>query len=314
MNVYEFFENLEHVPGAMLYAGEDELVNYQQGEAARMRFAELVLPHVFYFHPAADHFTFLAADDWAKEAAWSSGRAARARPAHVRYRAEPWVDNPALDIRHDRAYWVHDIVGRGAAEDEYFDVELTSSGCGGEHGCRSRSRFPLRRETIPSRGPRRRARATGQTALPRRTGSKGISLNVVSVGVDGTIAGACIDPATPLAYHLTTDGPVELTISGYRHLDAAECGHPRGRAAARAGGGGRHRRRSHAGRRPRAAPDRGPRYLVISSSRVPSAMSQCTTVLACGMHRWNGGSLALRNQHSNHILPSHAERLNNILL
>ena len=51
-NAYEFFENLEHIPGAMLYGGEDELVNYQQGEAVRARFSELALPHVFYFHPA----------------------------------------------------------------------------------------------------------------------------------------------------------------------------------------------------------------------------------------------------------------------
>jgi len=43
-------------------------------------------------------------------------------------------------------------------------------------------------------------------------------LDVVSAGVDGSIAGACIDPAAPLAYRITTDGPATLTISGYRQL------------------------------------------------------------------------------------------------
>ena len=36
--------------------------------------------------------------------------------------------------------------------------------------------------------------------------------------MDGTIAGACIDPATPLAYRLITDGPTLITITGYRQL------------------------------------------------------------------------------------------------
>jgi hypothetical protein len=46
---------------------------------------------------------------------------------------------------------------------------------------------------------------------------------VSSFAVDGTIAGACIDPATPLDYHVETNSPTTITISGYRVLsfDAA---------------------------------------------------------------------------------------------
>jgi hypothetical protein len=47
---------------------------------------------------------------------------------------------------------------------------------------------------------------------------EGHLLNVVSAAVDGPIAGACIDPATPLAFRLTTDGPTQITITGYREL------------------------------------------------------------------------------------------------
>jgi dienelactone hydrolase len=216
-NVYEFFENLEHIPGAMLYSGEDELVNYQQGEAVRERFSELALPHVFYFHPGGDHFTYLAADDWAKEAAFSAGRTRVQRPAHVRYRAEPWVDAPALGIRHDRAYWVHDIVGRGAAEDEYFDVELTAFGCGGTLD-QTTVAFPAATGDDPVPWTSQEGSVTGQTALPVQNRLEGQLRNVVSAGVDGTIAGACIDPAAPLTYRLTTDGPVAITVSGYRQL------------------------------------------------------------------------------------------------
>ncbi len=216
-NAYEFFENLEHIPGAMLYGADDELVNVQQGEAVRARFSELALPHIYYFHPGAEHFSFLAADDWAKEAAWSAGRTRAQQPAHVRYRAEPWVDAPALGIRHDRAYWLHDVVGRGAAEDEYFDVELTAFGCGGSVD-ETAVAFPAASGDDPVPWTSQEGIVTGQTALPVENRIEGHLLNVVSAAVDGTIAGACIDPATPLAYRLTTDGPTQITITGYREL------------------------------------------------------------------------------------------------
>jgi len=222
-NVYEFFENLEHVPGAMLYSGEDELVNYQQGEAVRERFSELALPHAFYFHPGGDHFTYLLADDWAKEAAYSAGRTRVQRPAHVRYRAEPWVDASALGIRHDRAYWVHDIVGRGSAEDEYFDVDLTAFGCGGSLDQTSVT-LPAAVGDDPVPWTSQVGAVTGQTALPPQNRLEGHLLNVVSAEVDGSIGGACIDPAAPLAYRITTDGPAQLTISGDRQLALPSAG------------------------------------------------------------------------------------------
>jgi hypothetical protein len=148
---------------------------------------------------------------------WSAGRTRAQQPAHVRYRAEPWVDAPTLGIRHDRAYWLHDVVGRGAAEDEYLDVELTAFGCGGSVD-QTAVAFPAATGEDPVPWTSQEGSVTGQTALPVQNRIEGHLLNVVSAAVDGPIAGACIDPATPLAFRLTTDGPTQITITGYREL------------------------------------------------------------------------------------------------
>jgi hypothetical protein len=127
--------------------------------ASRARTAARVL-----LPSGGDHFTYLLADDWAKEAASSAGRTRERRPRTCAIRAEPWVDAAALGIRHDRAYWVHDIVGRGSAEDEYFDVELTSWRLRRQPG-QTAVTFPAATGTTRCRGHRRWARSPGQIAL-----------------------------------------------------------------------------------------------------------------------------------------------------
>jgi dienelactone hydrolase len=51
----EWIENLREVDGAMLYSGADELVNSAQGLWLRGLFAAVGYPHIFYYHPAAEH-------------------------------------------------------------------------------------------------------------------------------------------------------------------------------------------------------------------------------------------------------------------
>jgi hypothetical protein len=133
------------------------------------------------------------------------------------------VDAPALGIRHDRAYWVHDIVGRGAAEDEYFDVELTSWGCGGSLD-QTAVTFPAQTGDDPVPWTSQEGAITGQTPLAQQNRIEGHLLDVASAGIDGSIGGACIDPATPLSYRITTDGPAQITISGYRQLQLPAAG------------------------------------------------------------------------------------------
>ena len=106
----EWLRNLREVDGAMLYSGADELVNSAQGLWLRGLMAAVGYPHIFYYHPGADHFTYALADDWMKEAAYTQNLVRRTQPPRVTYRTAPYGDSPELGIRHDRAYWVSEIV------------------------------------------------------------------------------------------------------------------------------------------------------------------------------------------------------------
>ena len=118
---------------------------------------------------------------------------------------------------------MNEIVGRGAAEDEYLDVELASFGCGGSVDAVTVV-YPAATGSDPVAWTSQEGTVTGQTSLPVQNRLEGHLLNVVSAGVDGTIAGACIDPATPVSYRITTDGPSQITITGYRELSFSAAG------------------------------------------------------------------------------------------
>jgi hypothetical protein len=68
-----------------------------------------------------------------KEAAYTANLVRRTQPPRVTYRTAPYGDSPGLGIRHDRAYWVSDIVSlvRRSAERDYSDVDVKTFGCGG---------------------------------------------------------------------------------------------------------------------------------------------------------------------------------------
>ena len=129
----EWLRNLREVDGAMLYTGADELVNSAQGLWLRGLMAAVGYPHIFYYHPGADHFTYALADDWMKEAAYTADLVRRTQPPRVTYRTAPYGDSPELGIRHDRAYWVSEIVSSFSdpGERDYADVDIKTYGCGG---------------------------------------------------------------------------------------------------------------------------------------------------------------------------------------
>src|SRR5204863_9216123 len=81
-----------------------------------------------YLHPAAEHLTYAALDDWSKEAADSKGLKLVTNPPRVTYRTATFLDDPAHGIVHDHAYWISKIRERKKA---YEDVDLTTFACGG---------------------------------------------------------------------------------------------------------------------------------------------------------------------------------------
>lgn len=208
-NVIELVANLRWVPTAMLYAAADELVQVQTGEAMRRAFAATDNVFEFFQHPTAEHLTFAFVDDWAKEAAYTRDLRRVRNPPRVTFRTADFLGNPGLGIRHDRAYWVSRIRGRGEPTD-YQDVDLTTHACGGA--------LPVIEDTsgaggdpVPWASTGQRVAATAPVApSPTLTGTL---RNVGALRVDARRA--CLRGKT-VEYDIDTDGPVTLTLSDGR--------------------------------------------------------------------------------------------------
>src|SRR3954467_2566722 len=130
-NMIDFVGNLRRVPTFMLYSGADELVHVNTALAMQSAFQASEDIFTFYLHPAAEHLTFAALDDWTKEAADTKGLTLVHDPPRVTFRTAPFLDDPAHEIVHDHAYWVSAIRPRAKDPKTYEDVDLTTFACGG---------------------------------------------------------------------------------------------------------------------------------------------------------------------------------------
>jgi pimeloyl-ACP methyl ester carboxylesterase len=129
-NTIDYVANLRSVPTVMLYSGGDELVHVWTSNAMDQAFDATDDVFTFYLHPAAEHLTFAALDDWSKEAAYTRDLKLVSNPSRVTYRTETYLDDPALGIVHDRAYWVSAIRGRQSGQ-VAENVDLETLACGG---------------------------------------------------------------------------------------------------------------------------------------------------------------------------------------
>jgi dienelactone hydrolase len=225
-NAIDLVGNLRHVPAFLLYAGADELVHVNTAVAMDRAFQATDDIFTFYLHPAAEHLTFAALDEWSKESADTADLRLVKNPPRVTYRTARVLDDPAHGIAHDRAYWVSDLRGRAKDDKAFEDVDLTTFACGGS--------VPVT-ETGNGGGPgpvpwtsdfRRR---TATKALPRRAALEGTLRNVASLTVDSTAT--CL-AAGALSYKLTTDGPATLRLSDGRTLAITGAGTHAGTLAA----------------------------------------------------------------------------------
>lgn len=220
-NAIDYLGNLRHIPSAHLYAGADELVHVNTALALQERLRDTEgLPYEFFFHPAADHLTLAVLDDWQKEAAYSADRERVRNPARVTYRTDEWLRNEALNIRHDRAYWIADIRGRDGQDEEgvFVDVDLTSFGCGGDRPVYETG-FDGGEDPVPWASEFRAE--IDREPIAQSNGIEGSLTNVTSLTID--VEGACLSEQS-VDYELTTDGPVTLTLSDGRTLTLNEAG------------------------------------------------------------------------------------------
>ena len=223
-NMVDFVGNLRWVPMSMLYAGADELVHANTAVAMDEAFQKGESVFTFYTHPAAEHLTFAALDDWRKEAADSAPWSLVHDPPRVTFRTAAFLDDPDHRIVHDRAYWLSEIRGREA---KYIDVDLTTYGCGGsvpvlESGQGSGP------DPVPWQSDFHRQ--TGTRPIDKRPALEGTLSNAGSVQVDA--ARTCLD-GRAMTYKLTTDGPADVALTDGRTIHLAGQGTHEGHLAAK---------------------------------------------------------------------------------
>ena len=148
---YPQLENTLHIPFWITHGMEDELVPFAGVQAQADRLAELGHEHRFAAHPAADHLSFSAQDEWSREVAWFKGHPVRVKnPAEVAFKLRPasWATKgkrKATILRQlqaltrqvgahlEGAYWVKHAKVAGEGDMTGF-VQLTSHGISRRRG------------------------------------------------------------------------------------------------------------------------------------------------------------------------------------
>ena len=122
---FRILENARHVPLAIHHGTNDELVPVTGIERVSARLGELGYRNDFLRFPGYEHFSQAAVDEWVEGVRYMQRFAINDNPRDVTYKVVPaLVDalntvNPDPDTAHfayapDGAYWVDDLVVRGA--------------------------------------------------------------------------------------------------------------------------------------------------------------------------------------------------------
>jgi hypothetical protein len=201
----------------LLYSAGDELVHVTSAKGMADAYAATDNEYQFFLHPAAEHLTYAALDDWTKEAAYTKDLKRSVNPPRVSFRTAEFLGSPTFGISQDKAYWVSQIRGRegGIA---YQDVDLTTAACGGS--------VPVLEDTTGAGPDPVPWISQGQEAVSTAPGPSdhalaGALTNVASLEVD--VAAACL-AGRPVSYSLTTDGPVTVSLSDGRSVRLPEAG------------------------------------------------------------------------------------------
>lgn len=206
-NIIDFLGNLRHVPSANLYSGADELVHISSSLALAQRFDSVGVPYQFYLHPVSEHLTFMALDNWEKEAAYSKDLMRVKNPPRVTYRTDLAYNYPEYAIAHDKAYWVSGITGRGAG---YSDVDLSAPGCGGSAWTLAGGQDA---GPLPTPWVATLRRITGSEPVAAAAKIEGSLRNVSGLVID---ADATCLKGKAVSYAIDSDGPVQLRLSDGR--------------------------------------------------------------------------------------------------
>lgn len=208
VNIIDYVGNLRHIPIANLYSGADELVHVTSSLAMGVRMGEEEIPYQFFLHPVAEHLSYLIFDDWRKEAAYVAGLKRVKNPARVTYKTDAKLDAPQYGIRHDRAYWISQIVAEAEGPST---IDLTSLGCAVAQPSYETG-LDAGIDPVPWAGTLRR-RLDNPTAPAAEAKLNGMLGNVRSLRIDATAS--CLR-GKAVQYSIDSDVPVTITLSDGR--------------------------------------------------------------------------------------------------
>lgn len=222
-NVLDFVPSLLNIPTYMLFSGADELVHVDTARAMDAAFR--ATPNIFtwYLHPTAEHLTYIALDDWRKEARDTRGLRLVSNPPRVVFVRDPVTDSPRYGIHHNRAYWVSGLADR--SKSGYGRVDLTSLGCGGTVPVTTTG-SGTGQDPVPWVSDYRRQ--LGARKLARAPRLSGTLRNIRSLKIDARRT--CL-ASRRIAYDLTSDGAVRVSFSDGRALVLRGAGRLRGSLA-----------------------------------------------------------------------------------
>jgi hypothetical protein len=205
--------NLRNDPIMAWNVVEDELVQINESEAAEKQLAADGLRFTEFLFPVADHLTLATNDEYGPAAAFLSTGLVNLNPVHVTYVIDPSQDNSAAGVTATHAYWVSGLAERATSQatgridvlSEAFGTgDPTPTGVsqgvgvllGGNHG-------PMPYIT--------RTQGWGPPpARPVRDQLDITAVNMSTVTIDPARAG--VDCNAVL--HVTTDGPLTVTLTG----------------------------------------------------------------------------------------------------
>lgn len=208
-NIINYLGNLRHVPSTHSYATLDELVQVSSGLAwaAKLGQADAV-PYEFYLHAPAEHLTFMALDNWVKEAAYTKTLKRVKNPGRVTYKTNPAFAFPEYGIAHDKAYWISQIQARQVGD---VQLDLHSTACENLSVSTS-SGQSAGNGPVPYVQTFRRV--TQVMALTPINAIKGTVTNLKSALID--VQGSCLKPGA--AYEIQSDGSSTLVFNNGRQL------------------------------------------------------------------------------------------------
>ena len=205
--VTEIADNLYHVPLLMWNGVPDELIPIAQVLLYRETIAGLGYRHEQHVFPTRDHIAnpIGGAMDFSTLTPFVAGASIDLDPSRVVYRYVPAMDDSALGLVYDHAYWVSDIAVAAGAANALVDV-------------RSRARGEADPTLVDLAGPATQPEphevlglAWTANAEPPANALEARLTDVSSVGLWLQRAG--IDAAVPVTLHLESSAAVSLALA-----------------------------------------------------------------------------------------------------